>query len=477
MKGCEPTAPGDARSPGGLSREIVNPFDRSPLARVASFDAAGAGELVRRAAAAFADRARWPAVPDRCRALALAADRIAADSESWAQGITAEGGKPIRDARVEVARAVDGLRHCSFLPRAEAGRGVPMDLNPSSAGRVASTRLEPAGVVLAYSAFNHPLNLAVHQAGPALAAGCPVVLKPAEATPLTALRLVALLHECGVPPDWVSCLVAHDLSVAAGLVPDPRLALLSFIGSARVGWDLRARLAPGVRCVLEHGGSAPVIVMPDARLDDVVPQLVKSSFVHAGQVCVSTQRVLVVGPRARAVAEEIAHAARALRTGDPRREETDVGPLIRPAEIARLAEWVDEAAAGGAEILCGGKPAGSTTWLPTVLWNPPAGSRVVREEVFGPVVSVLPVPDLDAAIAAANALPFAFQSSIFTRDLDAALRAAGRLDAGTVLVNDPTTFRVDWMPFGGHRLSGLGTGGIPFTYRDCLREKLVVMRP
>jgi acyl-CoA reductase-like NAD-dependent aldehyde dehydrogenase len=467
--------PGVAGAPGGRLT-VYRPFDRSGLAEVAAADAAALEHAL-----ATADRlARDPAarLPAELRLHALrgAAAALEAEAESWAQGIAEEGGKPLRDARVEVARAADSLRACAEALRTEAGREVPMDLNPASSGRWAFTRREPIGPVLAFSAFNHPLNLIVHQAGPALAAGCPVVVKPAETTPLTAFRFLRLLHRHGIPPAWAQGVTVTDLDLAARLAADPRVALFNFIGSDAVGWRLRARLAPGTRCLLEHGGTAPVIVMPDADLDVLVPALVRGAFYHAGQVCVSVQRVLAVGNGARDLAERLAAAAARLVVGDPRREGTDVGPLIRPAALARLRTLVAEAQTGGAEVLTGGESAGPTTFAPTVLWNPPPGGRVVTEEVFGPVVSVLPVPDLDRALAAANDSPFAFQASIFTRDLAAALRAARELRAAAVLVNDPTTFRVDWMPFGGRGRSALGEGGIPFTYRACAPEKLVVLR-
>jgi acyl-CoA reductase-like NAD-dependent aldehyde dehydrogenase len=362
------------------------------------------------------------------------------------------------------------------LLRTQAGRGIPMGINSASTGRLAFTQHEPIGPVVAFSAFNHPVNLIVHQIAPAVAAGAPFVVKPAEATPLSCMRVVAILREAGLPEEWGQALVTTDFEVSGRLVSDARVGFFSFIGSGRVGWMLRSQLAPGTRCALEHGGAAPVVVGADADLSDVVPLLTRGGFYHAGQVCVSVQRVFAHRSLASDLARRLAEAAGGLRVGDPTLSETDVGPLIRPTEVERVATWVDEAVAGGAEALCGARAHGDRGYAPTVLLEPPPDARVSTLEVFGPVVCVYAYDDLDDAIARANALPFSFQAAVFTRDIETAVRAARRLDAATVLVNDHTAFRVDWMPFAGHRESGYGTGGIPFTFEDMQAEKLIVIR-
>jgi acyl-CoA reductase-like NAD-dependent aldehyde dehydrogenase len=286
---------------------------------------------------------------------------------------------------------------------------------------------------------------------------------------------VQLLHEAGLPRDACQFLPTADNTVAESLVTDARVGFFSFIGSAKVGWKLRSRLAPGTRCALEHGGAAPVIVAEDADLDAAVPALTKGGFYHAGQVCVSVQRVFAHRSVARPLAERLAQAAQALTIGDPREGQTDVGPLIRHGEVTRVGEWVDEAVEGGGEVLCGGRALGPGTFDCTVLFDPPQEARVSREEVFGPVVSVYPYDDMREALARANALPVAFQGAVFTRSLDRALEAARYLDASAVMVNDHTAFRVDGMPFAGLRESGLGVGGIPHTMRDMRVDKLVVL--
>jgi hypothetical protein len=298
------------------------------------------------------------------------------------------------------------------------------------------------------SAFNHPVNLIVHQVMPAVAAGCPFIVKPSADTPLSCLRVVALLHEAGLPPEWGQAMLV-ERDVAEALVTDARTAFFSFVGSARVGWALRAKLAPGARCSLEHGGAAPVIVEPDAVLETALPAIVKGGFYHAGQVCVSVQRVYAHRRIADEVARRLAEMAAKLRVGDPTKAETEVGPLIREGEVKRVASWVDEAVQAGAKLLTGGRALGNNCYAPTVLLDPPDSARVSREEVFGPVVCVYAYDDIAEAFARANALPYSFQAAVFTQDIDQAMRAYHHLDASAVMVNDHTAFRVDWMPFAG----------------------------
>ena len=393
-----------------------------------------------------------------------------------ALGAAAEGGKPLVDSRIEVARAIDCMHICIETLRTEAGKTVPMNVNAASLGRLAFTRPEPIGVVVAVSAFNHPLNLIAHQVGPAVAVGCPVIVKPAEDTPLRCLRFVAILREAGLPDEWCQAVVTENRDASEALVTDERVAMFSFIGSAKVGWYLRSKVAPGTRCALEHGGAAPVILAGDADMDQATAAILKGGFYHAGQVCVSVQRVFAHESIARSFAEGLAEQAAKLRVGDPTAEDTEVGPLIRPAEVTRVGEWVDEARAAGADILCGGKAVSDTCYAPTVVYNPPPGTRLGSEEVFGPVVCVTPYSDIDDAVARANAIPYSFQAAVFTRDLDTALRAYSRLNASAVMVNDHTAFRVDWMPFAGLGRSGLAVGGIPYTMHDMQIQKMMVLR-
>ncbi|RMH52833.1 MAG: aldehyde dehydrogenase family protein [Zetaproteobacteria bacterium] len=466
-----------AMAPGGTHEPlaVTAPFDGRRLATVERSDAAGIDQALATAEACFRDRDRWLSVTERIaileRAIALMNERF----EELARGAAAEGGKPLIDSRIEMTRCIDSFRLCIDAMRSNGSPPPVMGINPASSRRVALLRREPIGVVVAVSAFNHPLNLIAHQVGPAVASGCPVIVKPAEDTPLSCIRLVRILHEAGLPEAWCRWIVPQSLALAEALVTDPRVALFTFIGSARVGWHLRSRLAPGTRCLLEHGGVAPVVVAADADLEAALPGLIKGAFYHAGQVCVSVQRIFVHASIARRLGAMMAEAAEALRVGDPLDEATEVGPLIRPAEVDRVAQWVGEARNGGAALLCGGRRIGRQCYAPTVLFDPPPDAAVSRREVFGPVACLYPFDDLDDAIARANALEVAFQAAVYSRDIDTALHVADRLDASTVMINDHTAFRVDWMPFGGLRHSGLGIGGIPFAMRDMQVEKLTVI--
>jgi acyl-CoA reductase-like NAD-dependent aldehyde dehydrogenase len=460
----------------GADIEVFAPFDRTLIATVACAGQAGIERALQTAYDLFRDRDGWLSPARRIQILQTAAAIMQSRREELAVEAAREGGKPLVDSLLEVDRAIDGVRLCVECLRTQGGREIPMGLNAASAGRLAFTRHEPLGVVVAFSAFNHPLNLIVHQVGPAVAAGCPVIVKPAKAAPLSCWRFVAILREAGLPEEWCQALLTGDDDLNRRLAGDRRVGFFSFIGSGRVGWMLRSQLAPGTRCSLEHGGVAPVIVAADADFAGMVPLLVKGGFYHAGQVCVSVQRVFAVGPIAEKLADAMAQQAGALTVGDPVLPQTQVGPLIRPAEVQRVDQWVAEAVRGGAQLRSGGRPLGPTCYAPTVLYDPPPMARVMTHEVFGPVVCVVPCGGLDEATARANALPYAFQAAVFTRDLDTALRAARRLDASAVMVNDHTAFRVDWMPFAGLRESGLGVGGIPYTMKDMQIEKLVVIR-
>jgi len=462
--------------PAAERAEVRAPWDGSLLATVEQVDLAGAQQALATAHALFRDRDGWLPAVRRIDILRRAAAILQERREELALEAAREGGKPLADSRIEADRAVDSIRLCAEHLRLAHGSEVPMGRTAASTGRLAFTHHEPIGPVLAFSAFNHPLNLIAHQVGPAVAAGCPVVVKPAKATPTSCFRLVRILREAGLPDAWCQPLVTADQEIGREMVSDPRVAFFSFIGSGEVGWGLRGRLAPGARCSLEHGGVAPVIVAEDADLDDALPLLVKGGFYHAGQVCVSVQRVFAQRRIAPVLAERLGAAAGRLVVGDPTLPETEVGPLIRRQEVLRVDEWVREAVEGGATLVCGGRALGPSCYAPTVLLNPPERSRVMTHEVFGPVVCVSSFDRLDDAVARSNGLPYAFQAAVFSRDLDAALRCCRRLDASAVMVNDHTAFRVDWMPFAGLRESGLGIGGIPYTMEDMEVEKMIVLR-
>ena len=456
--------------------EVTAPFDGAPLGSLTAADGAGVERALSTAAALARDRDRRLEPYQRIEILERTAALMAERADQLALAAAREGGKPLLDSKVEIARAVDGVVEAVQFLRTQHGAEIPMGLTAASTGRLAVTRKEPIGVVVAVSAFNHPVNLIVHQVIPAVATGCPVIVKPAGDTPLSCYAVVELLREAGLPAEWCQALVLNDLDLATGLVTDPRVDFFSFIGSGGVGWMLRSKLSPGTRCALEHGGAAPVLVAADADLDAAVPLLAKGGLYHAGQVCVSVQRVFAHRSVAAELTEKLAAAASAMVVGDPALAETEVGPLIRHRETDRVEEWVNEAVEQGARVACGGRRLSPSLFECTVLANPSPESKVSRMEVFGPVVCVSSVGDLDEAIARANDLPYSFQAAVFTRDLDTAMRAYRRLDASAVMINDHTAFRVDWMPFAGLEESGLGVGGIPHTMADMQVDKMMVVR-
>lgn len=462
--------------PGGEPATIVAPWDRLPIATIDRTGRAGVERALETAYALYRDRDGWLTVGERVAILERASALIKQRREHLAREAAREGGKPLIDSRVEVDRAVESVKLCAEYLRTQSGREIPMGLNAASDGKLAFTRHEPIGVVVAFSAFNHPINLIAHQVGPAVATGCPVIVKPAEATPLSCTRFVSILNEAGLPEEWCQALQTTDHDVSAALLSDDRVAFFTFIGSDRVGWMLRSKLAPGTRCALEHGGAAPVIVATDADLDDTLPRLAKGGLYHAGQVCVSVQRVFADRTIAHAVASRLGDLAREMVVGDPTLEETEVGPLIRPGEVDRIEKWVGEAVDGGAEVICGGERISETCYQPTVLFDPPSDAAVSTTEIFGPVICVYPYDQMDEAIEEANRLPLSFQASVFTKNIDTALRAARRLDAAAVMINEHTAFRVDWMPFAGLKRSGLGIGGIPYTMEDMQVEKMTLIR-
>ncbi|HUA54207.1 MAG TPA: aldehyde dehydrogenase family protein [Candidatus Sulfotelmatobacter sp.] len=455
---------------------VRQPFDGAPIAEIPLDDANSLSQKLDRAIRCFADRAGWLPAHRRIEILRRLARLMQHEFDALAMTIAREGGKPLIDARIETTRAINGVDGAAGELEHLAGREIPMGLTPASQDRWAFTTKEPIGVVAAISAFNHPLNLIVHQVAPAIATGCPVIIKPANTTPLSCRRFVELVHEAGLPPEWCQLLVVEDNALAESLVTHPSVAFLSFIGSAKVGWYLRSKLAPGARCALEHGGAAPVIVDRSVDVDAVIEPLVKGGYYHAGQVCVSVQRIFAHADVMPRLVDRLTKRVRTLRVGDPTLPDTEMGPLILPKEVDRVAAWVAEARDTGGTLATGGEKISDRVYAPTVIVEPPAAARVSQEEVFGPVTCVYAYTDLDEAIGRANRLPFAFQSSVFARDIDVALKAARALDASTVLVNDHTAFRVDWMPFAGRHRSGYGVGGIPYTMHDMTQDKMIVLR-
>ena len=461
--------------PSAGSLDVTSPFDGTILATVDTGGAEHVDAALSTAYDLFRDRSTWLSIPDRVAILERTAALMESQKEELAKLAASEGGKPLQDSLVEVIRAIDGVHLCVETLRGHAGQVIPVATTPATMGRIAFTRKEPVGVVAAVSAFNHPLNLIVHQVAPAVATGCPVIVKPAGDTPLSCLRFVELLRESGLPGSWCHVIVADTNETAERLVTDNRVGFFSFIGSARIGWMLRSKLAPGTRCALEHGGAAPVILLDDFDFDATVTAVAKGGFYHAGQVCVSVQRLFAPRKHCRKFAKTLAKRADELVVGDPVDPKSEVGPLIRPAEVERIAEWVDVAVAAGAKLLCGGKRQNNNCYAPTVLLDPPADARVSTLEIFGPVVCVYSYDDVNAAVAQANSLPTAFQAAVFGKDIGRIMQMVEALDATAVMVNDHSAFRDDVMPFAGLRESGLGVGGIPYTMHDMQIDKMTVI--
>lgn len=456
--------------------KVTAPFDGQLIATVDTLDNNAIEHALHTASTLFKDKSKWLSAAKRIEILKRLIVLMQQNSDRLVLLSAQEGGKPLIDTQVEMARAIDGINNCIECIRNNHGEEIPMGLNAASMNRLAVTHHEPIGVVVAVSAFNHPINLIVHQVGPAVASGCPVIVKPADDTPLSCYELVKLFHQAGLPEEWAQVVTPSDHAVAEALVTDSRVSFFSFIGSARVGWMLRSKLAAGTRCALEHGGAAPVIVEADADLDSALPMLAKGGFYHAGQVCVSVQRVFAHKSIATQVANKLGELGNAMSVGDPTLTTTDIGPLIRHAETERIHQWVEQAVASGATKISGSGKISASCYSPTVLLNPPEDTSVTCKEIFGPVICVYTYENIDDAITRANSLEFSFQSAVYTSNLNTAMHAYKQLNASAVMINDFTAFRVDWMPFAGLKQSGMAVGGIPYTFEDMQIKKMMVIK-
>jgi acyl-CoA reductase-like NAD-dependent aldehyde dehydrogenase len=451
--------------------EVRSPYDGELVGRVPKASAAQTRQALDAAEAAMRE-----ALPAHERAAIL--DRVAAllheRSDEAAKTISAEAGKPMKAARIEASRAVSTFTMAAVEARKLAGDVVPMDASPAGAGKLAFTLRVPIGVVAAISPFNFPLNLVAHKVAPALAAGCAVVLKPASQTPLSALLLAELEMEAGLPPGWLNVVCGPAGEIGDVFVEDPRVKLITFTGSAPVGWGIRAR-APRKRVNLELGNATPVIVAADADLDDAASRLAANAFSFAGQSCISVQRIYVERGAYDGFLERFLPRVESLEVGDPAGEDTDIGPLIAESERDRILGWIEEARTLGAEVLTGGNRDGELL-RPTVLVNAPAEAKVSCEEVFGPLVTVTAYETLDEAIALANSTRFGLQAGIFTSDTRASLHAARELEFGGVTVNEAPTFRADQMPYGGVKESGNTREGPAYAIREMTEERVVVFQ-
>jgi acyl-CoA reductase-like NAD-dependent aldehyde dehydrogenase len=408
---------------------------------------------------------------ERARILDRVAQLLEERHDEAAETISAEAGKPLKAARVEAQRAVSTFTFSAVEARRLAGEVVPMDASPAGEGKLALTLRVPIGVVGAISPFNFPLNLVAHKIAPALAAGCAVVLKPASATPLSAMLLAELEEEAGLPPGWLNVVSGSASAIGDVLVEDDRVKLITFTGSAGVGWGIAER-AHRKRVKLELGNATPAIVCDDAPAG-TVSRLAANAFSFAGQSCISVQRIYVQEGAWDDFVPTFVDEVRALKVGDPADAATDVGPLISEDERDRVLSWIGESKG---EVLAGGDLSEDGLLRPTVIANPARTDKVQCDEVFGPVVTLTRTTTLDDAIEQANATKYGLQAAIFTRDINAALEAAKGLEFGGVTINEAPTFRADQMPYGGVKASGNTKEGPAWAVREMTEERLVVVQ-
>ena len=459
----------------GKTRPIYSPWDGRIVGETTVTSVVDAERAIAAAARSFA-HTRALTTAERHDILRAIHDGIAARREEFACCIVDEAGKPLRDARFEVDRALLVFSLAAEEARRPRGDVLPLDLNPASAGRIGLTQRFPAGPVAAISPFNFPLNLVAHKVAPAFATGCPVVLKPAEKTPLTALLLAEVIAGTGWPSEAFSVLTPADPHVVGTmLATDPRLPVLSFTGSDKVGWHLKS-LANRKRVILELGGNAAVIVHGDADQAYAAARCAVGAFAYAGQVCISVQRIFVQ----RRIHEEwterfLTHVAK-LRFGDPADETTEIGPLISDSAKSKISAWVGEAVAGGARCLAGEQSvSGGNRMRPVVLTHTRPDMAVRQEEVFGPVVVVEPYDSFEEAIELANDSRFGLQAGIFTRDIGRLFRAWSELEVGGVVANDVPQFRIDNMPYGGEKESGFGREGVRYAIEEMTQPRLLAL--
>jgi len=462
---------GDQRITAGERIEVRAPFDQALIGVTWNASAAAMERAIVETVRGAALMREMPAYR-RAQILRAIATGIETRKAELSRVLALEAGKPIKTARLEVDRAIFTFNVAAEEATRIAGEVLPLDLMESTAGRFAITRRFPIGGIAAITPFNFPVNLAAHKAAPAIAAGCSLLLKPAPQTPFTALLLNEIALAAGLPPGaWNTVPCCNE--VAAKMVEDDRLKMLTFTGSGAVGWQLKQR-AGKKRVTLELGGNAGVVIHKDADLDYAAERCAFGGFSYAGQSCISVQRILVHREVERAFLEKLIPRVQALKTGDPLEETTDVGPLIRASDAARVDTWLAEARAAGAKIECGGTRKGSVI-EPTVLTQTNPQMKVNCQEVFAPVVTVSPYDDFDSALALVNDSPYGLQAGIFTRDAHAIFRAYNKLDVGGVIVGDVPTFRIDHMPYGGTKDSGMGREGLRYAIEEMTEPKLLVM--
>jgi acyl-CoA reductase-like NAD-dependent aldehyde dehydrogenase len=454
--------------------EVKSPYDGTVVGRIAEGDAA----LVDRAAKAAQEAFESADFPQHERAAVLdrAAALVGERTEELALAIAAEAGKPLKTATVEAERCVDTLTFSATEARKLTGGTVPMEASPAGVGKLGVMLRVPYGVVGAISPFNFPLNLVAHKLGPAIAAGNAIVLKPAGQTPISALKLAAILVEAGLPEGWLNVIPGPGSEVGNAIVEHELTRALSFTGSAGVGWGIRSKV-PHKKVNLELGSNAPLIVHSDGDWETAADKAKIHAFSHAGQSCISIQRILLQEDIAEAFTERLVANIEQLTVGDPLDTGTDVGPLITPGDRDRVKEWVDDAVAAGAKLLTGGELVDDGRCLaPTLVGSPARDANVWCEEIFGPVATIDHYADFDEALRMANDSKFGLQAGVFTADVGRALEAARTLEFGGVLINEVPTFRADQMPYGGVKDSGNTREGPAFAVQELTEERFVTLQ-
>jgi acyl-CoA reductase-like NAD-dependent aldehyde dehydrogenase len=451
---------------------VNNPFNGSvvdtvPRATPADVDSAVA-TLVR-----GAEAMRKMSAYDRGNMLRRAAEIMKRREEELARTISAEEGKILAEARLEASRARETIEVSAEEARRVVGEMVPLDAAPGAAGRLGFTLRVPCGIVAAITPFNFPLNLVCHKVGPALAAGNAVIVKPASDTPLSALKLTEILLEAGTPPEAIACLTGAGAALGTAICGDPRVRKISFTGSYEVGERI-CQAAGMKRVTMELGSNSPVIVMDDADLEKAAESVTAAGFANAGQVCISAQRILTSQKIGGAFLDALKPRVEALTVGDPTAEGTKMGPLVREAEAIRVGFWIEEAVAGGAKLVTGGKRQGALH-QPTILDQVDPQMRISKEELFGPAVAVTRFRDIDEAIRLANDSRYGLSAAIFTQDIDRAMKFAREVDSGNLHINWSTQWRADLMPYGGLKDSGMGKEGPKYAIREMTEEKMVVL--
>lgn len=451
---------------------VESPFDGTVIDTVPRADAADVDRALESAQRGARAMAKLPG-HDRYRLLMKAVSLLSARAEELARTISLEEGKILAEGRLEVSRAIETLTGSAEEAKRIHGETVPVDGAPGGAGKLAFTLRVPCGVVAAITPFNFPLNLVCHKLGPALAAGNSVVLKPATDTPLSALKLVEILLEAGAPPEALQCLTGPGGELGERLVADPRVRKVSFTGSREVGERI-SKLAGLKRVTLELGSNSPLIVLPDADPEKVAEAVVKTGYSNAGQSCISAQRILVCRQLYPSLCAALEPKVRSLSAGDPLSEKTQVGPMVRESEAARVESWIREAVKGGARLLVGGRRVGAV-YPPALLAEVKPEMRVSRDELFGPAVGLTPVESLDQAIRLANDSRYGLSASIFTESLEAAMRFAREVEAGNLHVNFGPSWRADLQPYGGLKESGMGKEGPRYAVEEMTELKTVIL--